>query len=406
MQVVYAKQEPPASWVHAIFLAGPTPRDQGVKSWRSTALQMLEDLGYNGVVFVPEPEDGDWLGSYIEQAEWEVRWLDRVDRVAFWIPRDLETLPGFTTNVEFGRYAGSGRVVLGHPDGAPKMRYLDWLAAKENVAIYDNLRTTLREAIKGWEKRPLRSAGDRYVPGPVWDTPSFQAWHRAMWEAGNRIDDARVLWTFRIPQRRKEAVFSWVMWAKVWVAAENRHKENEWVFARTDVACAVLYHLPAATDPMIRREEIIRPQWPSPRLLDVEVVLVREFRTPARTLDGFIRELPGGTIDPEENPREAAAREIMEETGLPIEPSRFRDLGSRQAAGTLSSHHLHLLAVELSEPEMKGARRLAQSGESRGEAADTERTYVEVVTVKDLLDGTTDADWSTVGLVLRALTVP
>lgn len=406
MKVVYAKQEPPNSWVHSIFLAGPTPREEGVPSWRPEAIKVLESLGYNGVVFVPEPEDGDWRGSYDDQAGWEVRWLDRVDRIAFWIPRDEATMPGFTTNVEFGRYVSSGRAVLGYPDGAPKMRYLDWLAGKENVSVHETLRATLKEAVEGWEKRPMRSGGDRFVPGPVWDTPSFQSWHKALWEAGNRIDDAKVLWTFHIPQRRKDTVFSWVMWAKVWIASESRFKENEWVFARTDVSCAVLYYLPPAVDPMVQVEEITRPRWPSPRLLDIEVVIVREFRTPARTVDGFIRELPGGTIDPGENPAVAAAREVMEETGLPIEASRFRILGNRQAAGTLSSHHIFLVGAELNEAEMKGVRRLALSGEAMGEVDDTEQTYVEVVTVRDLLNGVADVDWSTVGLVLRALTVP
>jgi hypothetical protein len=48
----------------------------------------------------------------------------------FWIPRDLVWLPGFTTNVEFGRYIGSGKCVYGRPDSAPKNRYLDWLYQK------------------------------------------------------------------------------------------------------------------------------------------------------------------------------------------------------------------------------------------------------------------------------------
>lgn len=48
----------------------------------------------------------------------------------FWMPRHLETLPGFTSNVEFGRYVGSGRVVYGRPEGAPHTRYLDWLYQK------------------------------------------------------------------------------------------------------------------------------------------------------------------------------------------------------------------------------------------------------------------------------------
>ncbi len=406
MQVVYAKQEPPKSWAHSIFLAGPTPRGGTVASWRPEALKVLESLGYDGVVFVPEPENGDWAGSYVDQAEWETQWLDRVDRIVFWVPRDLETLPGFTTNIEFGAYANSGRAVLGHPDTAPKMRYPDWKATKDRVAIFEGLTETLQAAIKGWDDRPQRHGGARCVPTLVSDTAAFQAWHRSLVEAGNCIEDARVLWTFRIPKAGQEIVFSWVLWAKIWIAAEGRHKENEWVFARTDVACAVMYHLPDSSDAMVRNQEIRQPMWPSPRLLDIEVVLVREFRSPARTTDGFIRELPGGTVDPNEHPSIAAARETMEETGLPIDPSRFRVLGSRQSSGTLSAHHVHLVAVDLNAAEMQAAKKLAASGDFRGEAKDTEQTYVQVATVREILDGTAEVDWTTVGLVMRALTIP
>lgn len=402
MQIVYAKQAPPVTWTHSVFLAGPTPREAEVASWRPRALEILEDLGYDGVVFVPEPETGDWRGSYDDQAEWEIRWLDRVDRIVFWVPRDLKTLPAMTTNVEFGRYVSSGRAVLGHPDGAEKMRYLDWLAAKEDVSVHDTLLATLKEAVEGWD-RPTRTGGERFVPRLVWDTPAFQAWHRSQQEAGNRIDDARVLWAFRIPGHQE--VSSWILWAKVWVDSENRHKENEWVLSRTDVACAVLYYLPPSPDARVRMAEITHPVWPSPRILDVEVVLVREFRTPARTSDGYIRELPGGTIDPGESPAAAAARETLEETGLPIDAGRFRILGDRQAVGTLSAHHISLVGVELSSAEMESAKRQAAEG-PRGVAEDSERTYVEVRTVRELLEGVADVDWATIGLVLRAITTP
>lgn len=43
-----------------------------------------------------------------------------------------------------------------------------------------------------------------------------------------------------------------------------------------------------------------------------EVVLVRQWRQP---LEGFTLELPSGGVDTEEDPREAAGRELFEETG-------------------------------------------------------------------------------------------
>lgn len=82
MHVVYAKQAPPDTWIHAIFLAGPTPRDPETPSWRPEALKILEDMGYNGVVFVPEQDDGEWRGSYIDQVEWEEMGLEMAARIS------------------------------------------------------------------------------------------------------------------------------------------------------------------------------------------------------------------------------------------------------------------------------------------------------------------------------------
>ena len=81
--------------------------------------------------------------------EWEYEGLERCSVIAFWVPRVLDTLPGFTTNVEFGRYVGSGRCVYGRPDHAHKTRYLDWLYAKlTGRDPQTDLENTLRAALE------------------------------------------------------------------------------------------------------------------------------------------------------------------------------------------------------------------------------------------------------------------
>jgi 8-oxo-dGTP pyrophosphatase MutT (NUDIX family) len=426
MKVVYAKQEPPARWTHAIFLAGPTPRDSVTPSWRPEALKLLEEMGYEGVVFVPEQDDGQWKGSYTDQADWEKLGMELADRIVFWVPRDLRTMPAFTTNVEFGRYVDSGKAVLGHPEDAPKTRYLDWLAgdASPEVPIFHTLESTLKAAIQGWNgdseesgKVQSRSGGERYVPLHIWGTPMFQAWYDALKMAGNRLDEAEVLWSFSMPKTNK--VFAWVLWVKVWISSEERFKENEWVFARTDVSTVVLYRRPGTED--------------ADPLLDTEVVLVREFRSPARTEDGFIRELPGGSSTDDKSPLEVAKAEVKEETGLDLRTAavrktsallreasrrqihaqtglilakeRFQDIGHRQAVGTLSPHHIFAFAVELDETEMGQAKKLAESEETQGVEEDTELTYLEVTTVRDILSEPS-TDWTTLGLLFRALSNP
>ena len=38
----------------SIFLAGPTPRGENVESWRTKACNIIEQLGFDGIVYVPE----------------------------------------------------------------------------------------------------------------------------------------------------------------------------------------------------------------------------------------------------------------------------------------------------------------------------------------------------------------
>jgi len=161
MNVVYAKEPIPwpktcdewekHNWEpNSIFLAGPTPRSDDVKSWRPEALEHLEEQGFDGTVFIPEDRDGGFKGTYMDQVDWEHEAISFAGCVLFWVPRDLETLPGFTTNVEFGmlyKTLKQNSVVLGCPPGTPKMRYLLYLAHKAWVAYCGTLSDTVGAAL-------------------------------------------------------------------------------------------------------------------------------------------------------------------------------------------------------------------------------------------------------------------
>jgi len=131
VEVIYSDQRLPSFQdENLIFLAGPTPRLKFVASWRPEALIILEEIGFDGMVFVPEAEGGGWASTFEEQVEWEQEALEACSQfgcIAAWVPRDLETMPAFTTNVEFGLYVEGGRLLYGRPDGSPKTRYLDWI---------------------------------------------------------------------------------------------------------------------------------------------------------------------------------------------------------------------------------------------------------------------------------------
>lgn len=143
MKIKYALE----SLDKSIFLAGPTPRSADVKSWRPEAIAILERYGFSGTVLVPETADGEWRHNYDDQIGWEWDGLNQASTIVFWCPRDLVEMPAFTTNVEFGLYAATSKVVYGRPDEAPKMKYLDALAQRYNIKIHNTLEQTILAAV-------------------------------------------------------------------------------------------------------------------------------------------------------------------------------------------------------------------------------------------------------------------
>ena len=148
MQVIYARQSLADLTGPVLFLAGPTPRSAETPSWRPAALQELaETLNFTGTVLVPEDQSHTPYIDYDHQIEWEWEGLDAADAIVFWVPRELATMPAFTTNIEFGMYWNSGKVVLGFPPEAPKMRYLERLAGRGQIPVEATLSATLAAAL-------------------------------------------------------------------------------------------------------------------------------------------------------------------------------------------------------------------------------------------------------------------
>jgi hypothetical protein len=197
MEVNWANQASKLSG-HSIFLAGPTLRGRACRncggagkvyhipgsvedpchrclgapfrewSWRQDALRILKQRKFDGRVFVPEYEDFASLEEYAEandlegkelkktQPGWELERLNVASCIAFWIPRDLTWLPGFTTNVEFGFWVARRpeRVICGWPSGAPKTSYLDKLIElmvaphiRHRIGPYFRLEEVLHHAV-------------------------------------------------------------------------------------------------------------------------------------------------------------------------------------------------------------------------------------------------------------------
>lgn len=157
LDVIYA--EPGKSFIHvpgyepSIFLAGPTPRSPHIPSWRPLVLHRLSQIGFEGQIFVPEAPEGGVSMEYEEQIEWEETYLKDASCIMFWIPRDLIHLPGFTTNIEFGRWYNSNKIVVGWLPGSPKMRYIEYYTRKFRIPTADTLNETIKFAVEMARKK-------------------------------------------------------------------------------------------------------------------------------------------------------------------------------------------------------------------------------------------------------------
>lgn len=135
----------------SVFLAGPTPTRGVVPSWRPAAVEAISELTTGSLtVLTPESRGGVRAAHYDDQFEWETAARAAADVVLFWIPRDIATTPGFTTNVEFGHDVTTGRAVLGCPPDCPnpeRNRYLIHLARRYGAPVCETLDDTVRTAL-------------------------------------------------------------------------------------------------------------------------------------------------------------------------------------------------------------------------------------------------------------------
>jgi len=200
LEVVYANEPAPDMYGKSVFLVGPTPRDPDTPSWRPNMIAALSRNGYNGVIFSPEPRDGKWQHDYDTQVEWEKTHLTMADIIIAWVPRELKKMPAFTTNVEFGTWINSGKIVYGRPENAEKVRYLDWLYKDRGYGEpYTSMDELAKDVISRLPDRDPKTEGwrhdaCRFIPLKVWKRKAFQLWLQCHWGEGNNVMEAEVLW--------------------------------------------------------------------------------------------------------------------------------------------------------------------------------------------------------------------
>src|SRR5436309_1919591 len=106
MQLVFIGEAYPQNVEKMIFL-GDSTLYQGKlsSSWRIDAIQWLEQLGYDGTVYIPEDKEG-YPNTASLNYEARLRWvrgaLMRSDVIIFWLPRDPKSLSHIVMGVELG----------------------------------------------------------------------------------------------------------------------------------------------------------------------------------------------------------------------------------------------------------------------------------------------------------------
>jgi len=373
---VYPGQQAPDSWDGCILVHASA-------SWAAGAIALLRRQWTSEgrlVVFAAGPRDqaGDDQGG--DDPAGLARWHDfafaAADVVLRWWPDEQEAR---SVPWSLAACRDDQRVVHGAPPDAPYRRYLLDYADRRALSAATTPAGLASAALGKIGPGARRAGGEREVPLPVWQAGSFQRWYSAQVSAGNTLLGARQVWTFSTGPGRDLLVY-WALQVRVRIRAEDRVKSNEVVISRPDISVMALYRRGRTAD-------------------ETAVVLVREFRSPAATPDGFVHELPGGSGDCGADARDQAAAETEEETGLTIDIRRIRAHGSRQVAATVSAHRAHLFSAEITEDEL--ARLRAPQRTPHG-AGDTERTWPEVTTFAEIRRNRL-ADWATLGMIAEAL---
>ena len=147
--IVRPHEELPSSGIAAIYLAGPVPRRAGEVPWHLEAIAALQAYGFDGAVIVPRASDEAAAQESDErQLSWEFEAQCRADVLLFWVPRDPADMLGLTTNLEWGIWHDTGKVVIGIPPAAAMTLPLRHAAYRVGVDVCESMNGTVRCALR------------------------------------------------------------------------------------------------------------------------------------------------------------------------------------------------------------------------------------------------------------------
>ncbi len=123
----------------SIILLGPSSKDANLTDWRQEVITLLDERGFEGAVYIPEPRTRNRPLDYDEHLRWVLDACQAADVILFWVPRNMQTLPGLKTNVEIGMFIQSPKLLFGAPENAVKMRYIKTLLRYYNQPFFSDL---------------------------------------------------------------------------------------------------------------------------------------------------------------------------------------------------------------------------------------------------------------------------
>ena len=353
----------------SIFLAGP------ITDWREKAIKYLYDHGYDGTIFNPEVSTQQYNNNYDNQFKWEHEHLDKADLIIFWIPRDISNgITGLATNIEFGLYAHSNKLVVGIPS-AEKEQYIINCCDENNIPLFYTLEETLNYALEKLSSitTNIRTDIECNIPLFIWQNNEFQTWYQQQIKIGNKLLGFKCLYSFFMPKAK--VLFLWICHVKMYIAAEDRIKDNEFILSRSNISSVVMYY-------------------------KNNIVLIKEYRSPCCNNECYVYELPGGSEINNINNIQIAIDEVKQETDIEINSNRLQLINCRQAIATLSTHHIYAYKLELTKQEFEKIKK--QENTLHGLHKDSEYTYLTIKSIDEIITNSL-VDWANIGIILSAL---
>lgn len=135
-----------------IFLAGPCPREHFENDWRIEAIDLFKKYNFSGDIANPTNDHYD--NNLFNQTNWEVETLYKSSLIFCWIPRDIKNKHyALTTNIEFGEFLDSNKIIVGFPDDSDNNDYLRIRCEMYGIKVYNNLDDMVKEAVKRFNKK-------------------------------------------------------------------------------------------------------------------------------------------------------------------------------------------------------------------------------------------------------------